>query len=172
VSEEALAGGIRSGLVRSISKRRWVQLIMEAGYDAIVWTGGLFVAAWAVGAPTDGYLTRISFWTRAGGSLPAGGRIRSRREAYRRRYLRGSREEVAPVVLACLLTPCCFAVVGLFLVTERRALLETVLGGAAVAVVAMLGARYVAFAARLRLRSAAATAMKIIVFGPKTRALS
>ena len=42
---------------------------------------------------------------------------------------------------------------------------ETVLGGAAFAVVAMLGARYVAFAARLRSRPPAPTAVKIIVFG-------
>ena len=69
------------------------------------------------------------------------------------------------MVLACFLTACCLAVVGLTLVTGRRALLETVLGGAAFAVVAMLGARYVAFAARLRPRPPAPTAVKIIVFG-------
>jgi FlaA1/EpsC-like NDP-sugar epimerase len=165
VSEEALAGGIRGGLVRSVSKRRWVQVAVEAGYDAVVWIGGLFVAARAVGALADGYLTRISFWSGsaavcllvAGCGLAAG--------LYRRRYLRGSREEVEAVLLACVLAACCLAVAGLALVTERRALLETVIGGGAVAVVAMLGARYVAFAARLRLRPAAATAVKIIVFG-------
>jgi hypothetical protein len=32
VSEEALARGNRDGLLRSVSKRRWVQLLMEAGY--------------------------------------------------------------------------------------------------------------------------------------------
>jgi FlaA1/EpsC-like NDP-sugar epimerase len=165
VSEEALAGGIRGGLVRSVSKHRWVQVAVEAGYDAVVWIGGLFVAARAVGALTDGYLTRISFWSGSAavcllvaGCGLAGG-------LYRRRYLRGSREEVEAVLLACMLTACCLAVAGLALVTHRRALLETVIGGAAVAVVAMLGARYVAFAARLRLRPAAATAVKIIVFG-------
>jgi FlaA1/EpsC-like NDP-sugar epimerase len=82
---------------------------------------------------------------------------------YRRRYLRGSREEVAAVVLACFLTTCCLAVAGL--VTGRRALAETVLGGAVFAVVAMLGARYAAFAVRQRSRPAAPTAVKIIVFG-------
>jgi FlaA1/EpsC-like NDP-sugar epimerase len=165
VSEEALAGGIRGGLVRSVSKCRWVQVAVEAGYDAVVWIGGLFVAARAVGALTDGYLTRTSFWSGSAavcllvaGCGLAGG-------LYRRRYLRGSREEVEAVVLACMVTACCLAVGGLALVTQRRALLETVLGGAAVAVVAMLGARYVVFAARLRLRPAAATAVKIIVFG-------
>jgi FlaA1/EpsC-like NDP-sugar epimerase len=165
VSEEALAGGIRGGLVRGVSKRRWVQVAVEAGYDAVVWIGGLFVAARAVGALTDDYLTSISFWSGsaavcllvAGCGLAAG--------LYRRRYLRGSREEVEAVLLACVLTACCLAVAGLALVTHRRALFETLIGGGAVAVVAMLGARYVAFVARLRLRPAAATAVKIIVFG-------
>jgi FlaA1/EpsC-like NDP-sugar epimerase len=165
VSEEALTGGIRGGLARRVGKRRWVQLVMEAGYDAVVWIGGLLVAARAEGALTDGYLARISFWSGSaavcllvvGCGLAAG--------LYRRRYLRGSREEVAAVVLACFLTTCCLAVVGLALVTGRRTLLETVLGGAALAVVAMLGVRYVAFAARQRPRAAAPTAVKIIVFG-------
>ena len=62
MSEEALAGGIRGALVRSVSTRRRVQMVIEAGYDAIVWTGGLFVAVRALGALADGYLTRISFW--------------------------------------------------------------------------------------------------------------
>jgi FlaA1/EpsC-like NDP-sugar epimerase len=138
---------------------------VEAGYDAVVWTGGLFVAARAAGPLTDGYLTRISIWSGAaavcllvaGCGLAAG--------LYRRRYLRGSREEVEALVLACMLTACCLALAGVALVAERRALFETVLGGAAVAAVAMLGARYVVFAAGLRLRPAAATAVKIIVFG-------
>ena len=47
----------------------------------------------------------------------------------------------------------------------QRALPGTVLGGAAIAVVAMLGARYAVFAARLRSRPPAPTAVKIIVFG-------
>jgi FlaA1/EpsC-like NDP-sugar epimerase len=165
VCEQALVRGIRGGLVRSVNKHRWVQVAIEAGYDAVVWVGGLFVAARAVGGLADGYLARISFWSGSAavcllvaGCGLAGG-------LYRRRYLRGSREEVEAVLLACVLTACCLAVAGLALVAGRRALLETVLGGAAVAVVAMLGARYVAFAARLRLRPAAATAVKIIVFG-------
>jgi hypothetical protein len=168
VSEEALAGGIRGGLVRSVSKRRWVQLIIEAEYDAIVWTGGLFVAARAVGALSGGYLTTISFWAGwmafcllvAGCGLAAG--------QYRRRYLRGSREEVEAVLLACVLTVCCLAAAGLAVVTERRAPLETVVGGAAVAVAAMLGARYVVFAASLRLRPAAGRRVSVIAI-PRER---
>ncbi len=48
---------------------------------------------------------------------------------------------------------------------RRPALPGAVLGGAAFAVIAMLGARYVAFAARLRSWPPDPTAMKIIVFG-------
>ena len=165
MSEEALTGGIRGGLAQRVSKRRWVQVAAEAGYDAVVWAGGLLVAARAAGTMPDGYgyLTGFALWSGlavmcllvAACGLAAG--------LYRRRYLRGSREEVAAVVLACFLTTCCLAVVGL--VTGRNALAETVLGGAVFAVVAMLGARYAAFAVRQRSRPAAPTAVKIIVFG-------
>src|ERR1039457_604976 len=163
VTEGALTGGIRGVQARSVSRRRrWVRLTIEAGYDAVAWIGGLLVAARAL---TDAYLTRSAFWygpaaiglTVVGCGLAAG--------LYRSRYLRGSRDEVAAVVLAGFLTACCLAITGLVLVTGRRALLETILGGAAFAVVAMLGARYVVFVARLRPRRPAPTAVKIIVFG-------
>ena len=147
-----MTGGILGVLARSVGTRRRVRLVIEAGYDAIVWIGGLLAAARAAGALTDAGMTRLEFWygtaatclTVAGCGLAAG--------LYRGRNLRGSRDEVAAVVLACFLTACCLAVAGLTLVTGRRTLAETVLGGAAFAVVAMLGARYVAFAARLRSR--------------------
>jgi len=162
VTEGALTGGIRGVQARSVSRRRWVRLTIEAGYDAVAWIGGLLVAARAL---TDANLTRSAFWygpaaiglAVVGCGLAAG--------LYRSRYLRGSRDEVAAVVLAGFLTACCLAITGLVLVTGRRALLETILGGAAFAVVAMLGARYVVFVARLRPRRPAPTAVKIIVFG-------
>src|ERR1039458_1406623 len=47
----------------------------------------------------------------------------------------------------------------------QRAPLETAAGGAAAALLAMLGARYVAFAARQRSRAPASSAVKIIIFG-------
>jgi FlaA1/EpsC-like NDP-sugar epimerase len=68
------------------------------------------------------------------------------------------------VGLASLLATCCLAVVGLALVRGQRAVPDTVLG-AVLAVIAMLGARYVAFVARQRSRTPAPTAEKIIVFG-------
>ena len=165
VTEEALTSGILGVFARSVSKRRWVRLVMETGYDAIVWIGGLLVAARAAGTLTDADMTRLEFGygTAAICLLVAGCGFAA--GLYRGRNLRGSRAEVAAVVLACFLTACCLTVAGLTLVTGRRALLETVLGGAAFAVVAMLGARYVAFAARLRPRPPAPTAVKIIVFG-------
>src|ERR1017187_2572385 len=162
MSEEALPGGIRGELARGVGRRRWVRSVTEAGYDAVVWIGGLLVAARAL---TDAYLTRSTFWygLAAIGLLVVGCGLAA--GLYRSRYLRGSRDEVAAVVLAGFLTACCLAITGLALVTGRRALLETILGGAAFAGVAMLGARYVVFLARLRPRTPDPTAEKIIVFG-------
>jgi FlaA1/EpsC-like NDP-sugar epimerase len=135
---------------------------MEAGYDAVAWIGCLLVAARVL---TDAYLTRSAFWygPTAIGLIVVGCGLAA--GLYRSRYLRGSRDEVAAVVLAGFLTACCVAITGLVLVTGRRAVLETVLGGAAFALVAMLGARYVVFVARLRPRTPAPTAVKIIIFG-------
>jgi FlaA1/EpsC-like NDP-sugar epimerase len=162
MSEEALPGGIRGELARGVGRRRWVRSVTEAGYDAVVWIGGLLVAARAL---TDAYLTRSTFWygLAAIGLLVVGCGLAA--GLYRSRYLRGSRDEVAAVVLAGFLTACCLAITGLVLVTGRRALLETILSGAAFAMVAMLGARYVIFVARLRPRTPDPTAEKIIVFG-------
>ena len=162
MSEEALPGRIRGELACGVCRRRWVRSVTEAGYDTAAWLGGLLVADRAT---ADAYLTKSTFWYGpaaiallvVGCGLVAG--------LYRSRYLRGSRDEVAAVVLAGFLTACCLAITGLALVTGRRALLETVLGGAAVALVAMLGARYVVFVARQRPRTPDPTAEKINVFG-------
>ena len=63
VTEEALTSGILGVFARSVSKRRWVRLVMETGYDAIVWIGGLLVAARAAGTLTDADMTRLEFGT-------------------------------------------------------------------------------------------------------------
>ncbi len=47
----------------------------------------------------------------------------------------------------------------------QRTLLETVALGAVLALAAMLGARYVDYARRLRARRSVGTAVKVIVFG-------
>ncbi len=161
---EALTGRVKGQLVRSLRKRRSVRLVVEAGYDAIAWIGGLLLAARAIGNFATVHMSKSALLFGGAGiglivtgcGLAAG--------LYRGRYLRGSRDEVAAVTLATVLTACCLAVVGLALITGR-ALPEAALG-ASFAVIAMLGARYVAFAARQRSRTPPApTAEKIIVFG-------
>jgi FlaA1/EpsC-like NDP-sugar epimerase len=165
VSQEALTERDRAQLVRSLSKRGHARLITEAGYDAVVWIGGLFAAARVTGDPTLGQMKMPLLWYAvaaicaivAGCGLAAG--------LYRGRYMRGSRDEVMAVALASSLITACLMVTGLALVTRQPALPETVVGGAILAVVAMLGARYVVFATRLRSRPPAPTATKIVVFG-------
>jgi FlaA1/EpsC-like NDP-sugar epimerase len=130
-----------------------------------VWIGGLFAAARVTGDPTLGQMKMPVLWYAAaticaivaGCGLAAG--------LYRGRYMRGSRDEVMAVALASSLIAGCLTVTGLALATRHPALPETVVGGAMLAVVAMLGARYVVFAARLRSRPPAPTATKIVVFG-------
>ncbi len=68
-------------------------------------------------------------------------------------------------MLAAALVACCLVLVGPMLTSSQRVRPQTVVVGAALALVAMLGARYVAFAARLRSRPPAPAAVKIIVFG-------
>ncbi len=172
VSEEVLTGGgrsqlggVRSQLARSVGKQRSVRVIAEAGYDVVVWIGGLLIAAAATRDLTGAHLTTVDLWAWMAGTcvlvvgcgLVAG--------LYRGRCLRGSRDEVMSVALAGFLTACGLAVAGPAVVTGQRALPETVLGGAACALAAMLGARYVLSVVRVKSRPAAPTATKIIVFG-------
>ena len=162
---ETLTGRVRGQLVRSLRKRRWVRLVVEAGYDAMAWIGGLLLAGRATGGITEIHPTGLTVLSAVAGigvivtgcGLAVG--------LYRGRYLRGSRDEVTGVALASLLTAGCLVVVGWVLVWGHRAVPETLMG-AGFALVAMLGARYVAFAARQqRSRPPAPTAEKIIVFG-------
>ncbi len=161
---EALTGRIRGHLVRSLTERRWVRRVVEVGYDSVAWLGGLLLATRVTGGPMVANMAKfvLLFGAAGIGIMVAGCGLAA--GLYRGRYLRGSRDEVAAVTLASLLTACCLTVVGLALVTGRRAVPDTVLG-AAFAAVAMLGARYVAFAARQRSLTPAPTAEKIIVFG-------
>jgi FlaA1/EpsC-like NDP-sugar epimerase len=155
----------RGRLVRSLSKRRHARLVIEAGYDTLVWIGSLFAAARVTGDPVLGqmkmplqlYAAAAICAIVAGCGLAAG--------LYRGRYMRGSRDEVMAVALASSLITGCLTATGLALVTRQPALPETVVGGAILAVVAMLGARYVVFATRQRSRPPAPTATKIVVFG-------
>src|SRR6266568_2265207 len=151
--------------MRGVGRRRWVRLVTEAGYDALAWTVGLLTVARATSDLAEAHMTAAALGFRAAGVCAVAAGCGFFAGLYRGRYLRGSRDEVTAVAMAGLLTTCCLAVIGPALVPGQRALPGTVLGGAAIAVVAMLGARYAAFAARLRSRPPAPTAVKIIVFG-------
>jgi FlaA1/EpsC-like NDP-sugar epimerase len=165
VSQETLTGRIGGQLVRGLRKRKPVRQVTEAGYDAAAWIVGLVMAARATADVAVAQVSTPNLWYGAAGicaivtgcGLAAG--------LYRGRYLRGSRDEVTAVAVAVLLTTCCLTATDLALVARQPAVPETVLGAAGFAVVAMLGARYAAFAARLRSRPADPTAVKIIVFG-------
>jgi len=86
---------------------------------------------------------------------------------YRSRSRRGSLDEVVGVCVAALGTCAALTITTTFLIRGQQAPLATVAGAAVFAVLAMLGARYVLFAVRQRIRKAAPTAaaVKIIVFG-------
>ena len=161
---EALTGRAREQLVRSLREHRWVRLVVEAGYDAVAWISGLILAGRATGGITEIQPTGLVVLSAAVGigAIVAGCGVAV--GLYRGRYLRGSRDEVTAVALASLLITGCLVLVGWVLVWGHRAVPETLLG-ASFALVAMLGARYVAFVARQRSRSPAPTAVKIIVFG-------
>ena len=163
VIEDALAGRGRRQLGRSLS--RWPRTTAEAGYDVVAWTCGMLVAAKALNGPAWHPVTSTDLWYGvtgicaivAGCGLAAG--------LYRGRYLRGSRDEVIAVGQAVALTAGCLLATGPVLMGGLPAWPEQILGGALLAVAAMLGARYAAFAMRLRSVSPAPAAVKIIVFG-------
>ena len=165
MSEAALTSRAWGQLARGLSQRRWLRTVAEAGYDAVAWICALLVAAGPASGLAGIHPGRTVLWYGAlgmcalvvGCGLAAG--------LYRGRHLRGSREEVRAVMLTAALVACCLVLAGPMLTSSQRVRPQTVVVGAALALVAMLGARYVAFAARLRSRPPAPAAVKIIVFG-------
>jgi FlaA1/EpsC-like NDP-sugar epimerase len=162
VTDEALTCVTSRQLVRRVSRLAWVRSAVEAGYDTVAWVGGLLIPAGAAG-PDGPRMTRAVlggvagiFVIVAGCGLAAG--------LYRRRYLRGSRDEVRAVIVAGVLSACVLMAVCVTFGGGRQVLPSSALT-ASFAVAAMLGGRYVAFAARLRSWPAAPTAERIIVFG-------
>jgi len=137
---------------------------VEVGYDATVWFLGLVMAV-SVGGDLRGAAvmraaSRIVLAVCllvAGSGLLAG--------LYRGRYLRGSFDEVARVIAAACVTGLSLAATAPLFMPDKRAQLATVAGAAAFVLPAMLGARYVAFAAKERSRPPASSAVKIIIFG-------
>ncbi|HEY5018621.1 MAG TPA: nucleoside-diphosphate sugar epimerase/dehydratase [Streptosporangiaceae bacterium] len=137
------------------------------GYDLAAWTGGLLVSGWAIRDIT-GLTITAGMVARAlpatcvlalGCGLLAG--------LYRGRHQRGSFDEVLAVTGAAFGTGLLLVVLTAVLLPGQRQPLRTVAGATVLAMLAMLGARYVVFAARHRSRAVAPipTAVRIIVFG-------
>jgi FlaA1/EpsC-like NDP-sugar epimerase len=161
VADEALTGVSPKQLVGRVIGLAWVRAVAEAGFDTLAWVSGLLVTAAAV--PEGARMARAVlfgvpgiFVVVTGCGLAAG--------LYRRRYLRGSRDEVRAVIVAGVLTASGLTGICLAFGGGWRVLPGTAMSAAFVVAVT-LGARYVSFVARLRSRSPAPTAEKIIVFG-------
>jgi FlaA1/EpsC-like NDP-sugar epimerase len=148
-------------------RQRISRTAAELSYDIIVWIWGMLAAAWVTRDLPDAVVWRSFSWHMAAAICvlsPAAGRLAG---LYQSRYQRGSLDEVVGVAAAALGTCAGLAALTHFIVPGQRAPLATVAGAAMFAVLAMLGARYVLFAIRQRIRTPAAgpTAVKIIVFG-------
>jgi FlaA1/EpsC-like NDP-sugar epimerase len=168
VSNGALCGSIqpRQAEIARI-RQRISRTATELSYDIIVWLWGMVAAAWVTRDLSTGAVMR-TFALRIAIALcivcPGCGLIAG---MYRSRYQRGSLDEVVGVCVSALGTCAALTIATTFLVPGQRAPLATVAGAAVFAVLAMLGARYVLFAARQRIRklAPAAAAVKVIVFG-------
>ena len=162
MTDEALTCVSSRQLIRRVGRLAWVRSAVEAGYDTLAWMSGLLITAGAVG-PEGPRMTRAVLGGVAGICVVVTG-CGLTAGLYRRRYLRGSRDEVRAVIVAGVLTAFCLVIVCETFGGGRLVLPDSALT-MSFAVAAMLGARYVAFAARLRSRPAAPTAERIIVFG-------
>jgi FlaA1/EpsC-like NDP-sugar epimerase len=168
VSNGALCGSIRPREAEITRIRQRIsRTATELSYDIIVWFLGMLAAAWVTRDLSADALMR-SFALRIGIAMcllcPGSGLVAG---MYRSRSRRGSLDEVVGVCVAALGTCAALTIATTFLVPGQRAPLATVAGAAVFAVLAMLGARYVLFAARQRIRkpAPAAAAVKVIVFG-------
>jgi FlaA1/EpsC-like NDP-sugar epimerase len=167
VSNGALCGSMqpRQADIARI-RQRISRTAAELSYDIIVWFWGILAAAWVTRDLSDSVMPSFAF--RMGVAIcvlcPVSGLIAG---MYRSRYRRGSLDEVVGVCVAGVGTCAALTILTTFLVPGQRAPLATVAGAAVFAVLAMLGARYVLFAARQRIGkpAPAAAAVKVIVFG-------
>jgi FlaA1/EpsC-like NDP-sugar epimerase len=148
-------------------RQRASRTAAELGYDTAVWILGMLAAAWVTRDLSAAAFVR-SFELRVTVAAcllcPASGLIAG---LYRSRYRRGSLDEVVGVCAAALGTCASLTALTDVIIPGQRSPLATVAGAAVFAVLAMLGARYVLFAVRQRIRppSPAHAAVKIIVFG-------
>jgi FlaA1/EpsC-like NDP-sugar epimerase len=137
------------------------------GYDLLAWTGGLLVAGWAIRDLAGSAVTMpiVARTLPAAGILAIGcGLIAG---LYRGRHQRGSFDEVLAVSMAAFGTGALLVALTAIVLPGQRDPLRTVAGGTVLAMLAMLGARYIVSAARQRSPAAApgATAVRIVVFG-------
>ena len=166
MSDQVVNGGLPATLPRRVfaARRSWC-VGLETGADTAAWLAGLLAAARTTGdlpdprawVPRLACVALLTCLAVIGCGLVAG--------LYRGRHQRGSLDEVAGVSIAAGLTALCVAAAGLVLIPGQQAPLETAAGGAGIALLAMLGARYATFAVRQRSRTPALSAVKIIVFG-------
>jgi FlaA1/EpsC-like NDP-sugar epimerase len=168
VSNGALGGNVqpRQADITRI-RQRISRTAVELSYDITVWIWGIVAAAWVTRDLPDAMVWQSFSWHMAAAICvlsPAAGRLAG---LYQSRYQRGSLDEVVGVAAAALGTCAGLAALTHFIFPGQRAPLATVAGATMFAVLAMLGARYVLFAIRQRIRTPAAgpAAVKIIVFG-------
>jgi FlaA1/EpsC-like NDP-sugar epimerase len=138
----------------------------EAGYDAIVWVSGLCYAAWIttdvpgdhIGTPRlVGVVLAICLLSAVCGLLAG---------LYRGRRQRGSLDEVFAVAIAGGLMLVPLMLLSGLLVGRQRELVQTVAGGALIALPTIAAARCVLYAARQRRgRRTTEAGVKVIVFG-------
>jgi len=148
-------------------RQRISRTAAELSYDIIAWIWGMLAAGWVTrDLPAAAVMEPFALRVAAAVCVlsPASGLLAG---LYRSRYQRGSLDEVVGVCGAALMTGASLAALTAFLIPGQQAPLATVAGAAVFAVLAMLGARYVLFAVRQRIRTPAeaATAVKVIVFG-------
>ena len=149
--------------MRRLACRRGV----EVGYDLLAWTCGLLVAGWAIRDLAGTALTLseaaralpVAWALVAGCGLAAG--------LYRGRHQRGSFDEALAVSLAAFGTGLVLVLLTAVVLPGQREAIRTAAGGAVLALLAMLGARYVLFALRQRSGAAAPapSAVRVIIFG-------
>jgi FlaA1/EpsC-like NDP-sugar epimerase len=161
-SEQA-AASTRQWLVTCA--RRVVRAGAEAGYDAIVWVSALFYAAWITrdiprnevrALPLAGSVLVVCLLSLVSGLLAG---------LYRGRYQRGSLDEVISVAIAGGLMLVPLVLLSGLLVGGQRASLQTVAGGAFIALPTIAVARYVLVTARQRGRRPTTAGVRVIVFG-------
>jgi FlaA1/EpsC-like NDP-sugar epimerase len=152
--------------VRVAYAKRLARVGVEAGYDAIVWVSGLCYAAWiTTDVPGNhigtlrlvGVVLAICLLSVMCG-LFAG--------LYRGRRQRGSLDEVFGVAIAGGLMLVPLVLLSGLLVGRQRELVQTVAGGALIALPTIALARYLLYGPRQRRkRPATGAGVKIIVFG-------